>query len=268
MPEWNLQETPAAAANGTSLTAEQELAAERQMNELLVESYADLEALYRDDLGWQRIGTEKTRFSSDGRKVIAELADLFATGNALIKRGINLRISYVWGRGVDVSVLDDGAEGQDYPSPPITVGSAGTYYWVASYGSDPNNAASSTVCGDVNETPLVIKPHIAISKSPDAQTILIGQTANFTIQVTNDGDSTLTNVVVTDALAPGCARTSADIPGLASMAPGSTITYTCTLANVTANFTNSATATGTPPSGPNVSATDTAPVTVTAPARS
>src|SRR5438128_10097477 len=113
MPEWNLQETPAAAANGTSLTAEQELAAERQMNELLVESYADLEALYRDDLGWQRIGTEKTRFSSDGRKVIAELADLFATGNALIKRGINLRISYGWGRGVDVSVLDDGAEGQD-----------------------------------------------------------------------------------------------------------------------------------------------------------
>jgi len=168
--------------------------------------------------------------------------------------------------GSDVTVAVDGAEGQDYPSPPITVGAAGTYYWVASYGSDPNNAASSTVCGDVNETPLVIKPHIAISKSPDAQTILIGQTANFTIQVTNDGDSTLTNVVVTDALAPGCARTSADIPALASMAAGATVTYTCSLANVTASFTNVAVATGKPLLGPNVSAQDTAAVTAVAPA--
>ena len=63
----------------------------------------------------------------------------------------------------------------------------------------------------------VINPHVTILKTPDQQTIVSGQTASFTIQVINDGDSTLTNVVVTDALAPGCARTSADIPGLASM---------------------------------------------------
>jgi len=168
--------------------------------------------------------------------------------------------------GADVTVAVNGADGKNYTSPPITVNAAGTYYWVASYGSDSKNAASSSTCGDVNETPLVIKPHISISKSPDAQTILIGQTANFTITVTNDGDSTLTNVVVTDALAPGCARTSADIPGLASMAPGASITYTCTLANVTASFTNIAIATGTPPVGPPVSAQDTAAVTVVAPA--
>jgi uncharacterized repeat protein (TIGR01451 family) len=168
--------------------------------------------------------------------------------------------------GGDVTAAVDGADGQDYTSPSITVNAAGTYYWVASYGSDTKNAASSSTCGDVNETPVVIKPHISISKSPDAQTILIGQTASFTIQVTNDGDSTLTNVVVTDALAPGCARTSADIPGLASMAPGSTITYTCTLANVTASFTNVAVATGKPLVGPNVSAQDTAAVTAVAPA--
>jgi uncharacterized repeat protein (TIGR01451 family) len=168
--------------------------------------------------------------------------------------------------GSDVTVAVNGADGKNYTSPPITVNAAGTYYWVASYGSDPKNGASSSTCGDVNETPLVIKPHISISKSPDAQTLLIGQTANFTITVTNDGDSTLTNVVVTDALAPGCARTSADIPGLASMAPGASITYTCTLANVTASFTNIAIATGTPPVGPPVSAQDTAAVTAVAPA--
>ena len=168
--------------------------------------------------------------------------------------------------GTDVTVAVNGADGKNYTSPPITVNTAGTYYWVASYGGDSKNAASSSTCGDVNEKPLVIRPHISISKSPDAQTILIGQTANFTITVTNDGASTLTNVVVTDALAPGCARTSADIPGLASMAPGATITYTCTLANVTASFTNIAIATGTPPLGPPVSAQDTAAVTAVAPA--
>jgi len=168
--------------------------------------------------------------------------------------------------GGDVTTAVDGADGQDYTSPPITVNAAGTYYWVASYGGDANNVASSTACGDENETPLVIKPHISVSKSPDAQTILIGQTANFTITVTNDGDSTLTDVHVTDALAPGCARTKADIPGLASMAPSAIVTYTCSLANVTASLTNVAIATGKPPVGPDVSASDTAVVTAVAPA--
>lgn len=112
MPAWTLtEEQPVTEA--PTLTAEQELAAERAMRGLLEESYADLEALYRDDLGWQRIGMERTRFTLEGRKIIAELADLFASGNALIKRGVNLRIAYVWGRGVTVSILDDGAEGQD-----------------------------------------------------------------------------------------------------------------------------------------------------------
>ncbi len=170
--------------------------------------------------------------------------------------------------GSDVTVDVHGADGKDYTSPSITVNAAGTYYWVANYSGDgaTNNLASSTTCGDENETPLVIKPHISISKSPDAQTVLIGQTATFSITVTNDGEPVLTNVVVTDALAPGCARTQADIPALASMAPGATVTYTCTLANVTSSFTNVAVATGTPPVGPNVTAQDTAAVTAVAPA--
>ena len=168
--------------------------------------------------------------------------------------------------GGDVTVAVNGADGKDYTSPSITVNAPGTYYWVAAYSGDTKNAPSSTTCGDPSESPVVLRPHISVSKSPDAQTILVGQTANFTITVTNDGNATLTNVVVTDALAPGCARTSADIPGLASMAPGATITYTCSLANVTASFTNIAVATGHPPLGPDVSAQDTAAVTVVAPA--
>ena len=168
--------------------------------------------------------------------------------------------------GGDVTAGVDGADGKNYVSPSITVSAAGTYYWVATYGGDSKNTASSTTCGDVAESPLVIKPHISVSKSPDAQTILIGGTATFTIEVTNDGDSVLTDVHVTDALAPGCARTKADIPALASMVPGDHVSYTCTLANVTASFTNVAVATGTPPLGPDVSASDTAAVTAVAPA--
>src|SRR5204862_1107019 len=50
---------------------------------------------------------------------------------------------------------------------------------------------------------VVLNPHITILKTPDSQTIVSGATATFTIQVINDGDSTLTDVVVTDAKAPG-----------------------------------------------------------------
>jgi len=91
----------------------QQLTAERQWREFIEESYADLEALYREDAGWQRVGQETRKFTPEGRRQIAALADLSATGNALIKRGVNLRSAYVWGQGVTVSIRDDGADGQD-----------------------------------------------------------------------------------------------------------------------------------------------------------
>ena len=88
-------------------------------------------------------------------------------------------------------------------------------------------------------------PAISITKTPKGQTISSGSTATFTIVVTNTGDVTLTNVNVTDQLSPDCAKTSANISALASMAPGASVTYNCSLGNVTAGFTNVATATGT-----------------------
>ena len=114
---------------------------------------------------------------------------------------------------------------------------------------------------------VVTHPAISITKSPPTQTVTTGLTVTFTIVVTNTGDVTLTNVTVTDALSPGCARTKTDIPALASMAPGATVTYQCTSAAVTASFTNVAIATGTPPSGPNVTASASAAVVATAPAK-
>lgn len=111
MPDWTLDETAPVTEAGPPL--EEQLHAERELNGLLRESFADLERLYREDIGWQKVGAESTKFTAAGRKRMAALADLSATGNALIKRGLGLRIAYVWGQGVTVTVRDDGSTGQD-----------------------------------------------------------------------------------------------------------------------------------------------------------
>jgi uncharacterized repeat protein (TIGR01451 family) len=129
----------------------------------------------------------------------------------------------------------------------------------AEYLGDANYPARTGACEPLTVTP-VPAPAIAIVKNPKGQTVAVGGTARFTITVTNAGNTVLTNVTVTDPLSPDCNRTPAQIPGLASMAPGATVTYSCSRPNVRGNFDNVATATGTPPAGPNVTATDTAPV--------
>ena len=129
----------------------------------------------------------------------------------------------------------------------------------AEYLGDPNYPARLGACEPLTVTP-VPNPVIAIVKNPKGQTVAVGGTATFTITVTNAGNTVLTDVTVTDPLSPNCNRTKVQIPALASMAPSAKVTYTCTRPNVRANFDNVATATGTPPSGPNVTASDTAPV--------
>ena len=154
-----------------------------------------------------------------------------------------------------------------YTSPTVHVGAAGTYHWIASYGGDASNNAVSGACGDPNESVTVSTPPpsgtpaISITKSPKSQTITSGATANFTITVTNTGTLALSNVTVSDPLSPNCNETSA-IPALARWL-GASVTYSCSLANVTASFTNVATATGTGSNGQTVTATDSRTVTVT-----
>jgi uncharacterized repeat protein (TIGR01451 family) len=98
---------------------------------------------------------------------------------------------------------------------------------------------------------------ITITKLPASQTIVYGTAATFNITVTNSGGVTLTGVTVTDALASNCNR-----PAIGTLAPAAFTTYSCTLANVTASFTNTAIASGTPPSGPAVTNSASATVTV------
>ncbi|MCP4304893.1 MAG: DUF11 domain-containing protein, partial [bacterium] len=105
----------------------------------------------------------------------------------------------------------------------------------------------------------VIDPSISIDKSPDSQTILPGGDATFTITVTNTGDVELTNVVVSDPLAPDCDAT------YASLAAGASESYTCSLSNLAAGFTNVASVTGDDPLGSPVIDSDTADVVLEAP---
>ena len=106
----------------------------------------------------------------------------------------------------------------------------------------------------------VINPAIVITKTPDLQYVLSGGTATFTITVTNSGDVTLTNVSVADPLAPDCVRAN-----LGSLNPSQSTSYTCTVSNVTSQFTNVATGSGQPPVGPRVSSSDDAQVLVIGP---
>jgi hypothetical protein len=74
--------------------------------EMLEESMADIE-LAREDVGWQRIGAWSTaQFSRDGMNRNAELCRIMVLSNPLIKRGLALRHSYVWGRGVEIEARD------------------------------------------------------------------------------------------------------------------------------------------------------------------
>jgi uncharacterized repeat protein (TIGR01451 family) len=106
----------------------------------------------------------------------------------------------------------------------------------------------------------VTHPAIDIAKTPDTQMILTGSTVTFTIAVTNTGDVALTNVIVFDDLAPDCAAT------LGVLAARDSANYACAVMNVTADFTNTAIVSGTPPIGSVVTDTGIAFVNVISPA--
>ena len=92
----------------------------------------------------------------------------------------------------------------------------------------------------------------------DSQIVNTGNRAVFKIRVTNDGNEDLTDIVLTDALAPNCAGPITlpdDFPSTWSnlriagagnhndriLQPGEYFEYTCEKANTQADYVNSAT---------------------------
>ena len=102
---------------------------------------------------------------------------------------------------------------------------------------------------DSDSTNVTVKdaPAIRITKSAingsDTQKVKESGAAKYKIVVKNVGVSPLTDVVVTDVIAPGCnlsAKQSKEKYNAASLAPGKSFTYTCEEPNVIAVHTNTA----------------------------
>lgn len=120
---------------------------------------------------------------------------------------------------------------------------------------------ASVVVGDT-DTATVAIGGIAIDKTPDNQIVTSGNTANFTITVTNTGEVDLTTVNVTDNTCDAApVLTGGDTDTDNELDVAETWTYTCSFANVNADFTNTATATANAGTLA-VNAVDTANVTV------
>ncbi|KDN56728.1 DUF7507 domain-containing protein [Flavobacterium seoulense] len=122
----------------------------------------------------------------------------------------------------------------------------------------------SPTCADCTATSLPQTNAIALVKKASFTTpVVLGSVITYTFEVTNTGNTTLTNVVVTDPM-PGLTLTGSSIATLAPGATNASIkgTYIVTQANVNAgNVTNSALVTAKDPKNNDV--TDISGTTLT-----
>jgi len=93
-------------ATGRSEFAEV-LRQERATVEHLRESLADLEARMLEP-GWTHLTAQAEReFTRDGLRQITAVNRVMALKNPLLKRGLALRMAYVWGQGLEISARDE-----------------------------------------------------------------------------------------------------------------------------------------------------------------
>ena len=107
MPEWTTATHPLIESLQAQLRAEQDT------NLLLNESLADLQ-LALEDRGWQTVSEQVGRdFRPEVRTALTDLCTSMSIANPLIKRGMLVRIAYVWGQGVQVQARAGAEAGQD-----------------------------------------------------------------------------------------------------------------------------------------------------------
>jgi len=107
----------------------------------------------------------------------------------------------------------------------------------------------------------VINPALAIQKVVTPTIILAGGTVTYTYTLTNPGDVAISSVAVVDDKCSPLTFIGGDTNGNSSIEPGETWTYRC-VTTLTADTTNTATATGLDPLGNTLTVSDTATVDV------
>ncbi|RCK68276.1 hypothetical protein DT076_16650 [Desertihabitans brevis] len=108
MPDWTLTENGYAPAGTVPARDSVEALETAWRLEQLSEALADAQALLaKDDAGWARLGDVTAEETPEARKARVGRARLMAGANALIKRGLGLRIGYIWGQGVELSIRQD-----------------------------------------------------------------------------------------------------------------------------------------------------------------
>lgn len=76
----------------------------------LAESHSDLEM---DNQGWRSLTTSiEQEFTPEGRVRVVETCRLMSIANPLLKRGLNTRIGYIWGQGVEITARVTGDDGK------------------------------------------------------------------------------------------------------------------------------------------------------------
>ena len=127
-------------------------------------------------------------------------------------------------------------------------------------GVDPDDDPVTDETDDPSDIPADKDAHMTVAKTSSAagSTVALGDTITYTVKVTNDGNVTITNIVVNDPM-------TGDSWTIDSLAPGAeqsfTATYTVTQSDIdNGSVTNTATATGEDPQGDEP---DVTPGTVT-----
>ena len=169
-----------------------------------------------------------------------------------------------------VAVSDPGCDGAPHGNAGGTLSPGGTRTYRCTHAIGPNtpdwfsttatvraSSAAGSAHASARAATRVLKPKLSISVTPDPTSGVIGDSVTYRYVVRNTGNSTLTNVTVTDDHLGA-------IGSVAQLAPGHSVSFSTphTLSAIQVWVTNTATAAGHDPSGHRSTASDRASVTI------